>query len=719
MAERLLSDRQSTSRAFVEEILSGIESRYQRKLDTSLEGAFVITVAGRYLAVSSSLARLSGYFSSEDMMAAISGIASQYVNPDRWKEISSQLAISGEADDLESEILASDGSTRWISESFHSVLSEQGQIHYYEGIRRDITARKQTESLLAQRDRYLSALAEVQHFLLTDENCYYSSEITQLLGEAAQASRCYIFINEQDQDGRTYGRQTAEWCAPGVDKTFDDPFWQQFYYDLVTPALWQSLAQGKPYMELVKNLAEPDQQLLYSYQVQAYLILPLMSKGNCWGFVGFVNCVEPVLWNQPELNLLTSAAFAISLAKERFEQRQAHLEAAIALQKSEMRLRSTLATKEALIEAIPDMMFRINRHGIHVDFFPTIGLSPIVPPDEFLGRSLFEVLPEKIAEDLVQSIQQCLETQRLQTCRYSLFIEEVLHFYEARIVPYSESEVLSIVRELQVPDAQHSLQFPSLVSAATRRLSQNFGRLNAHFNQVETDLCGLLELVDLYQQDCLNQDEIEEALQIINPGEISESLTGLLNAKQFACNDVQATLRFLNTCTESEKEEWGRIDLNDCVDAVLMLLGDRLNRQYGDFKIYISKVYAKLPEIECYPKQLTQAFLQILANAIEAVVDPMRSTPPVIILSGEVTPDRVRLSIADNGNGVNLQDQTQLFQPFVSTKSTHPGLGLALSYQIIVNRHHGALYFAPAAGGGSQIVVELPWCHTSDQGAHL
>lgn len=709
MAERLLSDRQSTSKAFVEETLSGIESRYQRKLDTSLEGAFVITAPGRYLAVSSSLARLSGYCSSEDMMAAVISIASQYVNPDRWEEISSQLAITGEANDLESEILASNGSIRWISESFRSVLSEQGQIQYYEGIRRDITARKQAESLLAQRDRYLSALAEVQRFLLTDETCYYSSEITQLLGEAAQASRCYIFINEQDQDGRTYGRQTVEWCAPGIDRTFDDPFWQRFYYDLVTPILWQNLAQGKPYMELVKNLAEPDQQLLYSYQVQAYLILPLMSKGNCWGFVGFVNCVEPVLWNQPEINLLTSAAFAISLAKERFEQRQAHLEAAIALKRSETRLRSTLATKEALIQAIPDMMFRMNRDGVHLDFFPATGLSPIVPPDEFLGRTLFEVLPEKIAESVVQAIQQCLETQQLQTCRYSLFVEDVLRFYETRIVPYSESEVLSVVRELQAPDVQQSLQFSSLVSVATRRLSQNFGRLNTQFNQMETDLCGLLELVDLYQQEGGTCDELEEALRIIDPGDMSESLTDLLSAKQFTCQDTQATLRFLKICTDSEQESLSRIDLNDCVDAVLTVLRDKLNRQYGNFKISVSKAYAKLPEIECYPNQLSQAFLQILVNAIEAVADPARTIPPVIVLSSELQRDRIRFCVADNGDGIDLQEQTRLFQPFVSSKPTHSGLGLALSHQIIVNRHHGALYFAPTTGKGSQIVIELPY----------
>lgn len=711
MTERSLSKRQRTSVAFIQEILTGIEARLHNQLDTSLEGAFVVTAVGRYLAVSPSLARLSGYNSCEEMLANVATISSEYVNPQRWQEIRSQLAIAGVVENLESEIFNYNGSTRWVSESFHSVLDEQGQIQYYEAIRRDITDRKQVESLLAQRDRYLSALAEVQHFLLADENCYYSSEITKLLGEAAQASRCYIFINEQDQDGRTYGRQIAEWCAPGIATTFDDPFWQRFYYDLVTPILWQNLSQSKPYMELVKNLSELDQQLLYSYQVQAYLILPLMLKGECWGFVSFVNCVEAVLWNQPEINLLTSAAFAISLAKERYEQRQAHLEAAIALKKSETRLRSTLATKEALIQSIPDMMFRIDRHGVHIDFFPAIGQSPIVPPDELLGRTLFEVLPEKIADNLVQVIQQCLETQKLQTCRYSLFVEDVLRFYEARIVPYSDSEVLSIVRELQASDAQHSSHFLPLVSAATRRLSQNFGRLNAHFNQVETDLCGLLELVDLYQQDCPDRDELEEALHIINPNEISASLPNLLSAKQSACNDIQATLRFLNTYTESEKEELSQIDLNDCIDAVLMLLQDRLNQQYGDFKIYLSKAYGKLPEIECYPKQLSQAFLQLLTNAIEAVADPARSTPPVIILSGEVLRDLVRFCIADNGEGIDLQEQTRLFQPFVSTKARHLGLGLALSRQIIVDRHHGALYFAPVTGKGSQIVIELPRCH--------
>ena len=708
MVKYSLTRYQTRSKPFVQEILDRIESRYQHSQDASSGGAFVVALTGRYLAVSTSLARLSGYSSSEEMAATVESIQCQYVDPRRWQKICARLAISGEVYALESEVKTRDGSTRWVRESFLSMVGKRSQVHYYEGIRCDITEHKRLELLLAQRDRYLSVLAEVQHRLLSDGNCYCSPEVAKILGQTAQVSRCCVFVNDRDQDDRAYAYQLVEWCAPEIATTFlAGSIRQRFYHDSVIPALWENLSQGEHRMDLVKDLAEPDQQLLSAFQVQAYLLLPLMSNGECWGFIGFINCVESVLWNQPEIHLLTSAALAISIAKERSEQKQARLEAAIALQASEARLRSTLATKEALLRAIPDMSFRMSRTGVHLDFFPAAGVSPIVPPDEFLGRGIFEVFPEQVATILSQAIQQCIDTQVLQTCHYSLFVEDALRSYETRLVPYGKAEVLVIARELHTSDTQSSLQFPSLVSVATQRLSESFARLKERFTQAQTDLYSLLELLELYQQYSVDSEEINEALRIVHLGDISESLVGLAASKQFAFKDIQSTLRFLNTCAQAEREGLSQVDLNDCIDAILVILHERLNRQYGTFKIHVSKTYPRLPEIKCYPKQLSQALVQIFTNAIEAVAAPGRTTPPTIVLSGEVKPDRVQFCIADNGAGIDLQEQSQLFQPFVTTKSAHMGLGLTLSHQIIVNRHQGLLYFAPLAEG-SQIVVDLP-----------
>ncbi|KAM3095547.1 ATP-binding protein [Phormidesmis sp. 146-35] len=699
---------QTRSEPFVQNILDRIESRYQNSQDASSGGAFIVALTGRYLAVSTPLARLHGYSSSEEMTATVEGIHCQYVNPCRWQEICARLAISGEVYALESEIKTRDGSTRWVRESFLNVIGKRSQVHYCEGIRRDITERKRSESLLTQRDRYLSALVEVQHRLLSDGNCYCSTEVATILGQTAQASRCCVFMNDRDQDDRAYAYQVAEWCAPEIATTFSaGPIRQRFYHDSVVPTLWENLSQGEHRMDLVKNLAESDQQLLCAFQVQAYLLLPLMSNGECWGFIGFINCVESVLWNQPEIHLLTSAALAISIAKERSEQKQTHLEAVIALQASEARLCSTLATKEALLRAIPDMIFRVSRTGVYLDFFPATGVSPIIPPDEFLGRGIFEVLPEQVATSLSQAIQQCIDTQVLQTCHYLLFVEDALRSYETRLVPYGEAEVLVIVRELHASETQSSLQFPSLVSVATQRLSESFARLKGRFTQAQTDSYGVLELLELYQQYSVDSEEIDEALRTIHLGDISESWVSLAAVEQFSFKDIQSTLRFLNTCAQAEREGLSQVDLNDCVDAILVILHDRLSRQYGTFKIHVSKTYPRLPEIQCYPKQLSQALVQIFINAIEAVTDPGRTTPPTIVLSGEVKPDRVRFCIADNGAGIDLQKQSQLFQPFVTTKSDHMGLGLTLSHQVIVNRHQGLLYFAPL-GRGSQIVIDLP-----------
>lgn len=131
--------------------------------------------------------------------------------------------------------------------------------------------------------------------------------------------------------------------------------------------------------------------------------------------------------------LIGVAALAIDITERK--------QAESALQESEARHR-------ALLEAIPDLLFRYNRQGIHLDFFPSREWNSVVPPEFFLGKSLHEVLPADVAEQIVAAVNLALDTKAIQLIEYQLVLDGQLHDYEARIVTSGENEVTTIVRDI-------------------------------------------------------------------------------------------------------------------------------------------------------------------------------------------------------------------------------------------------------------------------------
>jgi PAS domain S-box-containing protein len=113
-------------------------------------------------------------------------------------------------------------------------------------------------------------------------------------------------------------------------------------------------------------------------------------------------------------------------------------------------LHESEAQNRALLNAIPDMFFRLSRDGTYLDFIPAKGLEPYRTPSEFLGKTVVEILPADVAEPVMYHIEQTLETGDTQIFEYSLEVGDNLHHYEARFVPsgVQEEEVLAIVRDI-------------------------------------------------------------------------------------------------------------------------------------------------------------------------------------------------------------------------------------------------------------------------------
>jgi PAS domain S-box-containing protein len=105
-----------------------------------------------------------------------------------------------------------------------------------------------------------------------------------------------------------------------------------------------------------------------------------------------------------------------------------------------------LASSEELLDALPDMMFRLDREGRYLQYKPAKDLEPMVPPEEFLGRTLHDIFPKDSADQALGVIEQVLETGESQAYDYELEEKTERRHYEARVVPLERGEVLAIVR---------------------------------------------------------------------------------------------------------------------------------------------------------------------------------------------------------------------------------------------------------------------------------
>ena len=115
---------------------------------------------------------------------------------------------------------------------------------------------------------------------------------------------------------------------------------------------------------------------------------------------------------------------------------------------AEEALRQSEATNRALLEAIPDAIFRLDRRGMYVGFIPAKGFQTIIPPSEFLGKSQEEVLPPELAGQSSYYLEQALETGETQFYEYPLTFGEEGRYFESRLVKTGEEEVLGIVRDI-------------------------------------------------------------------------------------------------------------------------------------------------------------------------------------------------------------------------------------------------------------------------------
>jgi len=342
------------------------------------------TLDGMIISWNSSAERIYGYTAEE----VKNRHGSILVPPERLNEepqILQRIRQGERIENYETVRVRKDGRQIDVSLTISPVKDAAGNTIGVSKIARDITQHKQVEAELAKRERYLAALVEVQRRLLTSEapRNYYT-KVLEPLGQAAGASRVYVFENHQDAAGRLLMSQRAEWCHQDIQAEIDNPNLQNLAYDDFFPRWTQALAQGEIIAGKVAEFPESEQIILMPQGILSILILPLMVNGKFFGFIGFDNCLEASSWEPLEVNLLAVAAAAISLTHERKRAEEARRESQQMLQ--------------LVMDNIPQFIYWKDRNSVYLGCNRNFSeLAGVGNPENIVGKTDYD-LPWKKEE---------------------------------------------------------------------------------------------------------------------------------------------------------------------------------------------------------------------------------------------------------------------------------------------------------------------------------
>lgn len=280
------------------------------------------------------------------------------------------------------------------------------------------------------------------------------------------------------------------------------------------------------------------------------------------------------------------------------------------------------------------------------------------------------------------------------------------------------TQLLNEQTQAQLIQTEKMASLGQMVASVAHEIKNPVGCITCNFEFLSSYCYKLIEILSVYETELTEiPDRIAELEKECDLDFILEDLPKIL--KSMAAGSERLTkivggLQYFSHLDETKRQS---ADLHECIESTLIILNNRLNRA----GIQVIKNYGYLPAVNCYSGQLSQVFMNLISNAIDALVEK-KSKPamgakiwqPHIEISTELMEesevDWISVRIADNGSGIPSEIQARIFEMFFTTKPVGKGtgLGLTISHQIVTQKHGGELHLRSQPDTGTEFHILLP-----------
>ncbi|QFS52975.1 sensor histidine kinase [Nostoc sphaeroides] len=272
--------------------------------------------------------------------------------------------------------------------------------------------------------------------------------------------------------------------------------------------------------------------------------------------------------------------------------------------------------------------------------------------------------------------------------------------------------------QLQLIQNEKMSALGNLVAGVAHEINNPIGAIVGNVNAAQDYINDLLGIIDLYGRKFPQPDaEIEDQLEAVDLDYIREDLPKLIRAMKDGGDRITSISKSLCTFSRADSDTKQIFNLHEGIDSTILILKHRLKANEQRPAIEIITHYSDLPEIECFPGKLNQVFMNILANAIDAldesnngrIFTEIQANTNKIIVKTFLENNHIKISIADNAKGISQEVKQKIFDRLFTTKPVGKGtgLGLAIARQIVEQTHGGKLSCNSILGQGTEFVIEF------------
>ncbi|MBF1999647.1 MAG: PAS domain S-box protein [Synechococcales cyanobacterium M58_A2018_015] len=666
-----INDRKQT-----EAILRESEALFRSIVESADDLIYMISPEGIFSYVSPQWATILGH----EPRTIIEQSFVPFVHPEDLPscfEVLKQVA-SGEKGRLsEFRAFHQNGSQRWLTANLSPVKDAQGRVLYCLGIARDITEQKQAEAVLQEQEQFLRSIYDgVDHSIfvvdvLDDGDLRYAgwnvvterlSGISSLAGMHQTPEAIHGLVK-----GAQVRQRYQECVAAGTSITYEECLTlhnqENWWLTTLNPLRDASgrifRIVGTTFTITDRKRAEEERDRFFNLSADILAVT---------GFDGYFKRVNPAF--ERILGLSATELLAHPFLSFVHPDDQA----------------ATAAEAAKIRQGVTTIAFE-NRYRCSDGSYRWLSWTAVpFIQDGVMYVTARDVTERKQAEELLR--------------RQAEDLEVALKTLQRTQMQMVQSEKMSSLGQL-VAGVAHEINNP---------VSFIYGNL-VHADDYSRDLLALLKLYQVHYPDPVAA--IQAKAEAIDLEFLMTDLPKLLDSMKMGAERIQKIVASLRTFSRMDEAEMKAVDLHDGIDSTLLILQNRLKAKGRCPEIQVDKSYGELPLVECYAGQLNQVFMNVLSNAIDALEERAEREPhftPLLSICTSVSQNQVAIQIRDNGPGMTVEVQQQLFNPFFTTKPVGKGtgMGLSISYQIVTEKHGGTLRCSSAPGQGTEFTIEIP-----------